>query len=292
MKVFVTGGSGWVGRAVIPELVAAGHEVTGLSRSDRSDQVLADMGATAVRGDLDSLDVIAAQAKAADGVVHLAFRHDFANFDEAITLDAEVVRTLSDALSDSGKPLVITGGTPAIPGAVATEKDRAAEGSPAFGREQVSDLALSYADRGVRSSVVRLPRSVHGKGDQGFVARFTKAAREQGLSEYVGEGDQRWPAVHVKDAATLYRLALEEAPGGSVLHAVGDEAIPFRQIAEALGRANGVPAGPGDLQAAGFIGMLAAIDQPAAALHTADLLGWKPVQPGLLDDIEAGHYQG
>ncbi|MGC4932102.1 SDR family oxidoreductase [Gordonia sp. DT30] len=291
MKVFVTGGSGWVGKTLVPELVAAGHQVTGLARSEASAEALEALGAAAVAGDLESRDVIAEQAAQADGVVHLAFRHDFANFASAVELDAQVVRTLGEALAGSGKALVITSGTPATPGRLSTEQDKAAAGTPATGREQVSDLALSYADRDVRVSVVRLPRSVHGTGDHGFVSQLARLAVEAGMSGYVGDGEQRWPAVHVADAAHLYRLALENAPAGSVLHAVGDEAIAFREIAEALGRSNGVPAGVVDPETLGFLGMLASVDQPAGAALTRDLLGWSPGQPGLLADIDAGNYR-
>lgn len=292
MKVFITGGSGWVGTAVVPELIAAGHEVTALARSERSAEALSAQGAQLVSGGLDDLDVIREQAAVSDGVVHLAFRHDMADFAEAAAVDAGVVAVLGDALSGSGKPLVITGGTPGVPGVIADETHRAAPGTPAIGREIVSDAALAFADQNVRSSVIRLPRSVHGMGDHGFVAMLAKIARDEGVSGFVGDGDQRWPAVHVQDAARLYRLALESAPAGSVLHAVGDEGIPFREIAEAIGRAVGSPAGPVDPQHLGFLGMLASVDQPATATRTRQLLGWAPERPGLIADIEAGAYQG
>lgn len=230
MKVFITGGSGWVGTAVVPELIAAGHEVTALARSERSAEALSAQGAQLVSGGLDDLDVIREQAAVSDGVVHLAFRHDMADFAEAAAVDAGVVAVLGDALSGSGKPLVITGGTPGVPGVIADETHRAAP-APAIGREIVSDAALAFADQNVRSSVIRLPRSVHGMGDRLRRHAREDRARDEGVSGFVGDGDQRWPAVHVQDAARLYRLALESAPAGSVLHAVGDEGIPFREIA-------------------------------------------------------------
>ncbi|MDR1393005.1 MAG: SDR family oxidoreductase [Bifidobacteriaceae bacterium] len=291
MKVFVTGGSGWVGSAVVPELVAAGHLVTGLARSRASAEVLRGLGATAVAGDMEDLELIAGRATEADGVIHLAFRHDFADFARAVELDARVVGAIGDALAGSGKPFVITGGTPAIPGVLADETSKASPGSPSAGREGVSDLALSYADRAVRASVIRLPRSVHGKGDHGFIARLAATAREQGVSGYVGDGAQRWPAVHVNDAAHLYRLVLEKASAGSVLHAVGDEGIAFREIAAAVGRSTGLPSGSVEPQALGFLGILAGIDQPATATRTRALLGWNPERPGLIADIDAGYYR-
>lgn len=286
MRIFVTGASGWVGSAVVPELVGAGHQVTGLARSDSSAATITAMGAEVVRGSLDDLDVLRAGAAGSDGVVHLAFGHDFSRFDASIAGDAQAIEALGDALENTGKPLVVTAGTPAIPGRVATERDR----PPAEGRAANAELTLGLARRGVRSSVVGLPRSVHGEGDHGFIGRLIDIAREAGVSGYVGDGSNRWPAVHVKDAARVYRLALEQAPAGSMLHAVGDEGVPTRDIAEAIGRHLNLPAASAPAENFGFLGGLLSIDQPASADVTRELLGWQPVEPGLIEDIDKGHY--
>jgi nucleoside-diphosphate-sugar epimerase len=291
MKVFITGGSGWVGSAVVPELVAAGHDVVGLARSDSSAQVLEGRGAAVVRGDLGDLDVLRGAAAAADGVVHLAFGHDFADMAAAAAVDARTIGALGDALKGSGKPLVITSGTPFAPGRVATEADKSAPVGPGAAREANSDLALALAREGVRVCVVRLPRSVHGHGDShGFVARLIQLAAERGVSGYVADGSARWPAVHVRDAGRLFRLALVSAPAGSVLHAVGDEGVPFLEISAAIARNLGVDSRPVDAGSLGFLGLLASIDQPASARRTRDLLGWETQHPGLIADIDAGAY--
>ncbi len=292
MKVFVTGGSGWVGSTVLPELVGAGHEVVGLARSDASAQTLERRGAVPVRGDLTDVEALRREAAAADGVVHLAFRHDFADFAAAAAVDAEAIRTLGEALRGTGKPLVVTSGTPALPGRTATEDDPAPAVGPVGARAANAALALDLAGDGVRVSVLRLPRSVHGAGDShGFVARLAEIAASNGVSGYVGDGSARWPAVHVADAGRLFRLALEDAPAGSVLHAVGDEGIAFREIATAIGRDLGMPVRPVAPETLGFLGALAAVDQPASAVRTRELLGWAPEQEGLLADIDAGVYR-
>ena len=292
MRVFVTGASGWVGSAVVPELLAAGHEVLGLARSDASALKLEAAGASTVRGGLDDLKVLQDAARSADAVVHLAFRHDFSDFAAAVAGDAEAVAAFGEVLKGTGKAFVVTSGTPPVPGRRATEQDKAAPDTMAAGREAVSDAALALAREGVRVSVVRLPRSVHGDGDShGFVARLAGIAVENGVAGYVADGSARWPAVHVRDAAHLYRLAVESAPAGSVLHAVGDVGLPLREIAEALGRSLGLPAGPVDAGSLGFLGGLASIDQPATAALTHSVLGWEPRHPGLIADIDAGFYR-
>ncbi|NBH06530.1 SDR family oxidoreductase [Amycolatopsis sp. SID8362] len=290
MRIFVTGASGWVGSAVVPELIGAGHQVVGLARSDSSAAKIAATGAEVVRGSLDDLDVLRAGAAGSDGVVHLAFMHDFTQFDASIATDARVIETLGAALESTGKPLVVTAGTPAIPGQVATERDRPPAGSAAAGRTANAELALGLARRGVRSSVVGLPRSVHGEGDHGFIGRLVDIAREKGVSGYVGDGSNRWPAVHVKDAARVYRLAVERAPAGSMLHAVGDEGVPTRDIATAIGRHLNLPAASAPAEDFGFLGGLLSVDQPASAALTRELLGWQPTEPGLIEDIDKGHY--
>jgi nucleoside-diphosphate-sugar epimerase len=293
MRVFVTGASGWIGSAVVPELLGAGHRVLGLARSDDSAASIAAAGAEVLRGDLDDLDTLRAGAAGSDGVIHLAFIHDFTNIEASVTADRRAIETMGGALEGSGKPLVIASGTPALPGHVATERDESAPGSPVAGRMANARAALGMAARGVRSSVVGLPRTVHGDGDRhGFIARLVGIASDTGVSGYVGDGSNRWPAVHVLDAAHLFRLAVERAPAGSRLHAVGDEGVPILDIAEVISRHLNVPAASvpaGDL---GFLGQVLSIDQPASAALTRELLGWRPVQPGLIEDMDKGHYFG
>lgn len=292
MRVFVTGASGWVGSAVIPELIGAGHQVLGLARSDSSAEAVAARGAEVLRGSLDNLDALRAGAAECDGVVHLAFGHDFSRFDASVQTDARAIDAFGEALEGSGKPLVIASGTPAIPGKVATERDRPEfpPGSPMAGRAANAQATLDLASRGVRSSVVGLPRTVHGEGDQGFVSWLIADAREKGAAGYVGDGSNRWPAVHVTDAGRLFRLAVEQAPAGSMLHAVGDEGVPIRDIAEVIGRHLDLPTASRPAENFGFLGMVLSIDQPASSALTSELLGWRPVGPGLLEDLDKGHY--
>jgi nucleoside-diphosphate-sugar epimerase len=293
MRVFVTGASGWIGSAVVPELIGAGHQVIGLARSDSSAAAITATGAEALRGGLDDLDTLRAGAEGADGVIHLAFIHDFTDFEASVRADRQAIETMGAALEGSGKPLVIASGTPAVPGKVATEQDESASGSPVAARALNAQAALAMAARGVRSSVVGLPRTVHGEGDaHGFIARLVATARETGVSGYVGDGSNRWPAVHVLDAAHLFRLAVENAPPGSRLNAVGDEGVPIRDIAEVIGRHLNLPTASVQAGSFGFLGAILAIDQPASAARTRELLGWHPSQPGLIEDLDKGHYFG
>ncbi|QKV78911.1 SDR family oxidoreductase [Amycolatopsis sp. Hca4] len=289
MRVFVTGASGWIGRALVPELLDAGHQVVGLARSDGSAGTVAAMGADVLRGDLTDLEILEKGAESADGVVHLAFGHDFGQFDAAIETDAAAVEAMT-AVS-AGKPFVAASGTPMVPGRPATERDDSVFAGPVAGRGDNARAVLKTAERGVRPSLVRLPRSVHGEGDvHGLIARLVALGREKGIAAYVGDGTQRWPAVHVSDAAHLFRLALEQAPAGAVLHAVGDEGVRIRDVAEVAGRRLGLPVKSVTAEELGFLGGLLALDQPASSTLTQESLGWRPTGPGLLEDLEKGYY--
>ncbi|MEV6510049.1 SDR family oxidoreductase [Streptomyces sp. NPDC051642] len=297
MRVFVTGATGFIGSAVVRELLDAGHTVTGLARSDASAEALTAVGAAVHRGSLDDLDSLRAGAAAADGVCHLAFIHDFTDFAANCATDLRAIETIGEQLAGTDKPFVVTSGTPGLAdGRVATEEDHVEPGSFAATRQPSEIAAVALAERGVRSSVVRLPRSVHGTGDQGFVPQLIAVAREKGVSAYVGEGAARWPAVHRLDAARLYRWALESAPAGAQYHAVGDEALPLRELAEAIARRLDVPTGSVAPEQAvehfGFLGLVASLDCPASSTLTRKRTGWEPVEVGLVADLEAGHYFG
>ncbi|KOG90311.1 SDR family oxidoreductase [Streptomyces varsoviensis] len=302
MRVFVTGASGWIGSAVVPELIGAGHEVVGLARSDASAAALADAGAKVRRGTLDDLDTLRDAAAESDGVIHLAFKHDIAfsgGFDAAADADRSAIDAFGEALAGSDRPFVIAGGLLGLaPGRVATERDGQAtgqEGDQGPAKRAVNaQVTVGLAERGVRSSVVRLSPTVHGDGDHGFLAQIVATAREKGVAGYVGDGANRWNAVHRSDAARLFRLALEAAPAGSTLHAVAEEGVPIRDIADVIGRHLGLPTAsipPAD--APGHFGWLAsfiALDSPASSTLTRDLLPWHPTGPTLLDDLDQGHY--
>ena len=293
MNVFVTGASGWIASAVIPELLAAGHSVTGLARTDASAAKVEALGASVVRGSLTEPDILGEAAASADGVIHLAFPHENMNdlAGAALTERRGVVAML-EALAGTGKPIVLASGTPVIEGRPSTEDDDT-PGGPMAARGANADLSLASAADGVRPSVVRLPRSVHGDGDKhGFIAQLSRMFREAGAAMYVGDGTNRWCAVHVLDAAHLFRLAVENAPAGAVLHAVGDEGIPVRTLAEALAARLGLRTESVTPERLGFYGMMQTRDHATTAVKTRQLLGWEPTHPGLLDDIEAGHYDG
>jgi nucleoside-diphosphate-sugar epimerase len=298
MRVFVTGASGWIGSAVVRELLGAGHEVVGLARSDASAAALTAAGAEVQRGTLDDLDDLGTAAAASDGVIHLAFKHDIAfsgDFQGAADADRRAIETFGEALAGSDRPFVIASGTAALmPGVVATEEDAPNPDSQASPRIMSEQTALSFAARGVRSSAVRFPPTVHGDGDHGFVSTLVKIAREKGVSGYLGDGSNRWPAVHRVDAAQLVRLALEEAPAGTVLHAVAEEGVPVRAIAEVIGRHLALPvvavAPENAGEHFGFLGGFFAADVPASSALTRERFGWLPTQPGLIDDLDEGHY--
>jgi len=295
MRVFVTGATGFIGSAIVPELIGSGHEVVGLARSDRSAAALAAAGAEVHRGDLDDPESLRAGAAGADGVIHCAFIHDFTQLESSGRTDLRAVQTFGAALEGTDRPLVVTSGIGLLaPGRVATEDDAADPASHAGHRVPSEVATLALAARGVRSSLVRLPPSVHGEGDHGFVPVLLDIARRRGVSGYVGDGSSRWPAVHRLDAARLFRLALEAAPAGSVLHGVAEQGVPTREIAAVIGRHLDVPVtaiAPED--AGDHFGWLAAFfaaDVPASSALTRERLGWTPEQPGLVADLEAGHY--
>jgi nucleoside-diphosphate-sugar epimerase len=290
MRIFVTGASGWIGSALVPELLSAGHGVVGLARSDASAATLEGAGTEVLRGALDDLDTLRAAAAGSDGVIHLAYNHS-TDLDAAAKTDSRVIEVLGEALEGSGRPLVIASGTPNLNGRVATERDEPGAVGVAAARGANARAVIAMAGRGVRSCVVRLPRSVHGEGDlHGFVPRLIATAHKKGVSGYVGDGSSRWPAVHVLDAARLFRLAVEEAPGGSVLHAVGDEGVPTYEIAGCIGRHLNLPTASVPAEDFGFLGLVLAGDQPASSALTRELFGWRPVQPGLIEDLNQGHY--
>jgi|SRR5580692_2857318 nucleoside-diphosphate-sugar epimerase len=305
MRVFVTGASGWIGSAVVPELLGAGHQVIGLARSDASADALVAAGAEVHRGTLDDLDSLRSGAAASDGVIHLAFKHELAfsgDFEGAADADRRAVETLGEQLAGSDRPFMIASGTLGLaPGRVATERDGhgpdAAVAVPGGGprtRWATAELVLSLASRGIRSSIVRLAPTNHGDGDNGFMATIVGIAVEQGVSGYIGDGTNRWPAVHRLDTARLVRLALEKAPAGSTLHAVAEEGVPIRDIAQAIGRHLDVPVVSVSPEDAGehftWLAHFLAADSPASSALTRELLDWQPTQPGLIADLDQGHY--
>jgi nucleoside-diphosphate-sugar epimerase len=295
MRIFVTGASGFIGSAVVPELLGAGHEVVGLAHSDASAAKVEAAGAEVLSGGLDDLEVLHAGATGSDGVIHLAFNHATAfspkGMAAAADADRQAIEAFGEVLADSDRPFVIASGTPAVPGRVATERDEPAPEGPAAARGVNARAVIAMAAQGVRSSVLRLPRSVHGEGDlHGFLPQLIGIAREKSVSGYVGDGSSRWPAVHVRDAARLFRLAVEEAPAGSVLHAVGDEGVPTREIAAAIGRHLNLRTASVPAEELGFLGIVLARDQPASGAVTSEILGWLPTHPKLIEDLDKGHY--
>ncbi len=295
MRVFVTGASGFIGSAVVEELLEAGHEVVGLARSEESAAKIAAAGAEVQRGSLTDLDSLRSGAERADGVIHTAYIHDFSQMSDAAATDRTAIETLATALEGSDRPLVVTTGTALVkPGQVVTEDDAPDPDSDAHPRAAIQQFVESLASRGVRTSIVRPAPSVHGEGDHGFVPMLINIARAKGLSAYVGDGSNRWAAVHRLDTARLYRLALEKAPAGSVFNAIGDEGVPTRQIAEIIGRQLDVPVAsiaPEDAaEHFGFLGAFFALDIAASSKLTQERLGWRPTHIGLVEDLERGHY--
>ena len=295
MRVFVTGASGFIGSALVPELLEAGHQVVGLARSDASAEALIAAGAEVRRGDLDDLDSLRAGAEASDGVVHLAYIHDFSQMEMAAAADRRAIDAFGQVLDGSERPLVIASGTLGLaPGRVATERDMGDAASLPHPRRVNAEATLALADKGVRSSIVRLAPTVHDRGDTGFIATLIAMDREHATSGYIGDGSNRWPAVHRLDAARLFRLAVEEAPAGSILHAVGDEGVTLRSVAEVISARLDLPLVSVDAVDAaehfGWMALFLGVDGPASNTLTRQLLGWEPTHPGLLEDLGLGHY--
>ncbi|OME87087.1 MULTISPECIES: SDR family oxidoreductase [Paenibacillus] len=296
MRIFVTGATGFIGKAVVRELLEAGHQVLGLARSDKSAAALTAAGAEVHRGALDDLDSLREGAAAADGVIHLAFVHDFSDYAGGVATDLQAVKAMGAELEGTGKPFVITSGTAtlsfALPsGQVGTEQDTVTDSEP---RGAAENVALALAGRGVRSSIVRLSTCVHNETLAGFATFLIGIARKKGVSTYVGDGSNHWPAVHLLDAARLFRLALESAPAGSILHGVGEEGVPLRDIAEVIGRRLNVPTASISREEAdahfGFLGAFATTDNTSSNALTRERVGWEPTHLGLIADLEQGQH--
>jgi nucleoside-diphosphate-sugar epimerase len=292
MRIFVTGASGFIGSALVPDLISAGHQVVGLARSDAAAEALAAAGAQNRRGSLEDLDALRAGAADSDGVIHLAFIHDFSDFAKFAAnceIDREAIEALGSALLGSDRPLIVTAGLATLaPGRRVTEKDMPDASADGFPRKS-EEVAAALAQKGVRVSVVRLPQ-VHDPDKQGLVTMTRAIAREKGVSAYVGDGANRWPAVHRSDAARLYRLALEKSAPNARYHAVGEEGVALREIAEAIGRRENVPvisiAAEDATAHFGMLGLFVAGDLPASSTLTQEWLGWNPGGPGLVADID------
>nr|WP_315248440.1 SDR family oxidoreductase [uncultured Duganella sp.] len=296
MKVFVTGATGWVGSAIIEDLTAAGHQVLGLARSDEGATLLHSRGIAVHRGDLSDLDALKAGAQACDAVIHTAFIHDFKDFNAAGETDRRAIEAMGEALAGSGKPLITTSGSALLPhGRLGTEDDAADPHGAAQHRTASEALTLALAAHGVRSSLVRLPPSVHGDGDYGFAPRLVDIARAKGVSAYIGDGNNRWPAVQRFDAARLYRLVLEQGAAGVRYHAIAEQGIATRDIAVAIGKGLGLPVVSLAAEEApshfGFLARFFGADCPASSALTRQRLGWQPAGIGLIEELEQHYFQ-
>lgn len=289
MHVFITGGTGTIGSAVVTELLANGHTVLALARSDDSAQTLENAGAKVLRGEIADLDVLRAGAAQSDGVISLAFSRDYsdpAGLAQAVAQESAAIATLGNEIIGSDRPIVTVSGTPWVPGRSSTETDPLPTDGPVGGRGRSVNALLELASRGVRATAVRMPRTVHNEGQGGFAGLLVDAARRTGVAGYPGDGTQRWPAVHALDAAVLFRLALESAPAGTAWHAVADEGDAVRDIATVVGRRLGLPVEAVSEETFGPFGPIFAMDQPASSTHTRNALGWQPTHPSLLEDLE------
>ncbi|SMH50999.1 Nucleoside-diphosphate-sugar epimerase [Rathayibacter oskolensis] len=291
MRVLITGASGAIGRAVTEELVSHGHEVLGLARSEVAAQAVTTAGGSPVRGGLGDLDVLAAAAREADGAIHLAFSNDFSDLDRSIAEEGAAMDAVAEALVGTGKPFSIVSGTTFSEGRVATEHDPLSTTGPVGGRGVNAARILGLASQGIRTTAVRLPRSVHERAvAYGFAGLLIQAAQRSGVSAYVGDGSQRWPAVHRRDAASLFRLMIERGEAGTAVNAVADEGDTMLDIATVIGGQLGVPVRQVPTESFGPLGQIFAMDQPASSAWTRETYGWRPTHPSLLSDLEAGDY--
>jgi len=297
MKVFVTGATGFIGSAVVSDLLEAGHQVIGLARSDASAATLTAQGAEVIRGTLNDLEALKSGAAKSEGAIHCAFHHDFANWEEACKMDRIAIETIGGVFAGSGRPFVVSAGTAAVvtPGRTSTEEDEVVPDSFAKPRLPSYAAALGLAKQNVRASLMLLPPTVHGEGDHAFVPALINIARGKGVSAYIGDGLNRWPSVHRIDAARLFRLALESAPAGARLNAVADEGVPIKDIAGVISKRLNIPlvskaAGAEAAEHFGFLSAIVAVDNPTSSAITRKLLGWKPTQPSLLADLDNDHY--